>query len=167
MLLQSIKRKTFAFAVVAAVASVSLQVDAAHAEGPFARFAGHWRGDGKISLSNGTHESIRCRVNYAVGNAGTVLAQDLVCASQSYKFDVRSEVQAQGSALSGTWSETTRGVTGAVSGRVGGGTIQATVSGGTFSAGLALTVRGSTQYVTIRPSGPTDVVGVSVVLKRG
>lgn len=165
-MLPSINHKSFAFAVVAAVASLSLQVGTAHADGPFAKFAGNWRGDGKISVSDGAQESIRCRVTYTTGNAGTVLGQDLVCASRSYKFDVRSEVQANGGKVSGTWSETSRGVTGSVSGHVGSGTIQAVVSGGTFSAGLALTVRGNTQYIKIKPSGATDVVDVTVTLKR-
>src|SRR5665213_2598782 len=115
-MLQSINRKSFAFAVFAAAASLSLQVGVAHADGPFATFAGHWRGDGKISVSNGPQESIRCRVTYTTGNAGTVLGQDLLCASRSYKFDVRSEVQSNGNKVTGTWSETTRGVTGSVSG---------------------------------------------------
>ena len=165
-MLQSINRKSFALAVFAAAASLSLQVAVAHADGPFATFAGHWRGDGKISVSNGPQESIRCRVTYTTGNAGTVLGQDLLCASRSYKFDVRSEVQSNGNKVTGTWSETTRGVTGSVSGHVGNGTIQAVVSGGPFSAGLALTVRGNTQYVKIKPSGATDVVDVTITLKR-
>lgn len=165
-MLKSFNRKSFAYAVMAALTSLTLQAGAAHAEGPFTKFAGHWRGDGKITVSNGPQESIRCRVTYQTGNAGTVLGQDLICASRSYKFDVRSEVQAEGSRISGTWSETTRGVTGSVSGRAGNGSIQAVVSGGAFSAGLALTVRGNRQYVTIRPSGATDVTGVSMTLRR-
>ncbi len=165
-MLQSFNRKSFAFAVATALASLTLQVGVAHAAGPFAKFAGQWRGSGKITVSNGPQESIRCRGTYQAGNAGTVLGQNLVCASRSYKFDVRSEVQAQGSKVSGTWSETTRGVSGDVSGHVGNGTIQAVVSGGTFTAGLALTVLGNRQYVTIRPQGATDVTGVSVTLRR-
>lgn len=165
-MLQSFNRKSFTFAVATALASLSLPVGVAHAAGPFAKFAGKWRGNGKITVSNGPQESIRCRVTYQIANAGTVLAQNLVCASRSYKFDVRSDVQADGSKVSGTWSETTRGVTGNLSGRVGNGSIQAVVSGGTFTAGLSLTVQGNRQYVTIRPDGATDVTGVSVTLRR-
>lgn len=166
MLLQSINHKTFAFTMVAALAAVSLQVREAHAEGPFARFAGHWRGDGKISMADGTKESIRCRVTYSIANAGTTLTQVLICASQSYKFDVNSQVQAQGRQLSGSWTETTRNVTGSVSGSVADGTILAIVTGATFSAGLSLNIRGNSQYVRIRPQGTTDVADVSVALKR-
>ncbi len=165
MLLQSFHHKSFAFAVLA-LAAISLQVSEADAAGPFARFAGRWRGDGKISMSDGTKETIRCRVIYSVSNAGTTLTQNLTCASQSYKFDVSSQVQAQGQQLSGTWTETSRNVTGSVSGRVTDGTILATVTGATFSAGLSLAVRGGSQYVRIQPQGTTDVVDVTVTLRR-
>jgi hypothetical protein len=166
MLLQSINHKSVTLAVVAALAAVSVQVREAYADGPFARFAGAWRGDGKISMSDGTHESIRCRVTYSIANAGVELTQELTCASQSYKFDVSSQVHARGSQLSGSWTETTRGVTGRVSGSVTDGTILATVTGAGFSAGLSLNIRGNSQYVEIKPVGATDVVDVRVALKK-
>lgn len=167
MLLKSITRKSFILAAVAALAAAVVQIVPAEAAGPFSKFAGTWHGDGKISMQDGTKESIRCRVTYAVANAGTLLGQTLVCASQSYKFNVNSQVQADGSQLSGTWTETTRQVTGSVSGTVTDGTITGTVSGATFSAGLSLAVRGNNQFVRIKPSGTTDVVDVTVTLHRG
>jgi hypothetical protein len=170
MLLHSFNRKSFTFAVVAALATVSLQTPPTPAQarehGPFARFAGTWSGDGTITMSNGTRERIRCRVRYSVVGAGTGLTQDLVCASQSYKFDVSSQVRAAGSQLTGSWTETSRNVTGSVSGHVRDGVIQATVMGAAFSAGLSLSIHGRSQYVIIRPQGGTDVADVSVVLRR-
>jgi hypothetical protein len=165
MLLKTINHKTFAFVAVTALAAVSFQT-AAYAEGPFARFAGHWRGNGKITLSNGSHESISCRGTYAVGGGGASLTQNLTCASASYKVEVSSTVTAQGNQLSGTWSETTRGVTGSVSGTVSGNTIRAVVNGGSFAAGIGISVSGNSQNVTIRPEGGTDIVGVQVSLRR-
>lgn len=150
---------------MAALAASFVQIAPAAAGGPFQKFAGTWRGDGRISMQDGTKESIRCRVTYAV--AGPMLSQVLVCASQSYKFNVNSEVQADGGKLSGTWTETTRQVTGSVTGTVSDGSIVGTVSGATFSAGLSLTVRGNSQYVRILPAGTTDVVDVTVTLHRG
>lgn len=166
MLLKTINHKSFAFAAVTALAAVSFQASAAHAEGPFSRFAGHWRGSGKISLSDGSHESISCRGTYAVGDAGATLNQSLTCASASYKVEISSTVQAQGNQLSGSWSETTRGVTGTVSGTISGGTVRAIVNGGTFSAGIAINVSGNSQTVNIRPQGGTDIIGVTVSMRR-
>jgi hypothetical protein len=166
MLLQSINQKSFAFAALAVLTAVSLPSSSALAEGPFARFAGHWRGTGKISMSDGTKESITCRGSYAVADAGATLMQSLTCASASYKVEVSSQVQAQGDKLSGSWSETSRGVSGSVSGSVAGGIILATVTGATFSAGLSLKVTGGAQYVDIKPSGTTDITEVTVTMKR-
>jgi hypothetical protein len=161
MLLKSITQKSIILAAMAALAVFALQVRPAEADGPFQKFAGTWRGDGRISMSDGTKETIRCRVSYgvggAVGGAGTLLSQSLVCASQSYKFNVESQVRTDGSQLTGSWTETSRNVTGSVSGTVNDGTILATVTGATFSAGLSLTVRGNSQYVEIKPSESTDV----------
>ena len=52
--------------------------------------------------------SIRCRASYAVDGTGSSLTQRLTCASDSYRFVVVSEVIANGSSISGSWSETTR-----------------------------------------------------------
>jgi hypothetical protein len=93
------------------------------------------------------------------------LHQDLRCASDSYNFQVASDIVNQGGALSGTWSEVTRQVSGNVSGRMGGGAIQVAVSGPGFSAGLSIETSGNRQSVTIRPSGG-DIRDVSVSLMR-
>jgi len=117
-------------------------------------------------MRDGSKETIRCRVSYGVGGAGTLLSQSLVCASQSYKFNVESQVRTDGNQLTGSWTETSRDVTGSVSGTVNDGTILATVTGATFSAGLSLSIRGNSQFVQIRPSETTDVLDVTVTLHR-
>lgn len=168
MLLQSIARKSFAFAIMAGVVAVSLQASDARADGPLSHFAGHWRGTGKITTSNGTKESITCKGVFSVGDAGASLTQTLVCASASYKVNVSSQAQAQGGKLSGTWSETTRNVTGAVTGTINpaGTTVRAIVSGSTFQAGLSLNLSGGGLYVQIKPAN-VDIVDVSVALRKG
>jgi hypothetical protein len=132
---------------------------------PFAGMAGNWSGTGHIDMQNGSSERIRCRATYRVGDGGNSFHQELRCASDSYKFDVTSDVQARGSSISGTWSEASRGVTGSVSGTVSGGRIQARVEGGAFSATLTVTTNGRSQGVTIVPVG-TDVKGVTVGLAK-
>lgn len=136
------------------------------AGGPFAGLSGSWSGGGSIKLSNGTSEALRCRATYAVRLAGMGLDQNLICASDSYKFQVRSNVDYNAGAISGTWAETTRRVSGRVSGRAGEGEIEAKVDGGSFSASLAVSTSGNRQTVTIRPQG-TDVTEVAVRLQRG
>jgi hypothetical protein len=137
----------------------------AQAGGPFGGMGGSWSGGGTITVLNGTSERIRCRNIYKVENSGRSLIQDLRCASDSYKFEVRSNVNADGGAVFGTWTETTRNASGNVSGRISGGNIQATVIGPGFTAALAVSTHGSSQTVSIRPVG-TDVTAVSISLSR-
>ena len=158
--------KTIRFACLAAAATVAVAAaPAAFAQrgDSLAQFAGSWVGTGTISTINGS-ERIRCRVSYALSAANAV-HQDLRCASDSYNFQVSSNIVDQGGTISGTWSEVTRQVSGNVSGRVGGGTIQAAVSGAGFTAGLSISTSGNRQSVTIQPSGG-DVRAVSVNLMR-
>jgi hypothetical protein len=127
--------------------------------------AGTWAGSGQIDLQNGRSERIRCRANNAVGDGGNTMQQELRCASDSFHFDVNSNVESSDGAITGTWSETSRNISGQVSGRAAAGRIQARVNGGAFSAGLTMNGNGNSQAVTIVPVG-TDVKGVAVMLKK-
>jgi len=60
--------------------------------GPFAGLNGSWSGSGTVSLADGSKERIRCRANYTVDATGSGLRQSLRCASDSYKFDLASNV---------------------------------------------------------------------------
>src|SRR6266480_7014691 len=113
--------------------------------GPFAGMAGNWSGGGTVTLDDGSTERIRCRATYAVGAGGNGLNQNLLCASDSYKFDLRSSVIAEGGALSGTWSESSRGVNGTLQGRGANGNFQVLASAAGFNANISLTTRGNRQ----------------------
>jgi hypothetical protein len=156
-----------AAAGLAFMAMMGPEANAQRAEGPFTHLAGSWSGGGTIATSNGTRERIRCIATYGVGEGGHALTQSLRCASDSYRFYVTSNVRAEGGRLTGNWSETTRGASGEVSGIARDSVIQATVAGTGFTAGLAISTHGSSQSVTIRPQGATDIVEVSVNLRRG
>ena len=125
----------------------------AQSSGAFAGMAGVWSGNGTVALDNGQSERIRCRASYAVSRDGNGLNQTLTCASDSYKFDLKSNVIANGGALSGTWSESTRNISGNLQGRASGGHFGVVVSGPSFSADLSLNTRGNRQHVTIRSDG--------------
>jgi hypothetical protein len=98
--------------------------------------AGAWTGAGTIALSDGSIERLRCRATYRVDDSETGLQQSLRCASDSYKFDLSSDLVSQGGHISGTWSESSRGISGSLEGRVGGGRITAFVEGAGFSANI-------------------------------
>ncbi len=136
-------------------------------EGPFKGLSGPWNGTGTIEVSNGTSERIRCRASYSVTPSGETMHQDLRCASDSYKFQVDSSVIADASgSLSGQWTETTRQVTGAISGRIAPGSITTNVHGPAFSAALSVETKGDKQVVSIRPEGQ-DITSIRIEMKRG
>src|SRR4051794_12536840 len=76
------------------------------AEAPFAHLTGAWSGQGKITVQNGSSESIRCRGSYRAGASGTTLKLGLRCASDSYKFELASDITYDGGNISGSWNET-------------------------------------------------------------
>jgi hypothetical protein len=158
-------KSMFRMAAVAALAAGWANAPAMAQSGPFAALNGTWNGTGTISLSKGTEERLRCRASYAASQGGARLGQNLRCASDSYNFDLRAEVNAAGSSISGTWSEQTRNVGGNITGEVKGNRIQVLVDSAGFSATLTLVTQGDKQTVTIRSKGQ-DLTGAVINLVR-
>jgi hypothetical protein len=156
-------RRLILAAVTLLVASASSSASYAQS-GPFAGMAGNWSGGGTVTLDDGSTERIRCRATYAVGAGGNGLNLNLLCASDSYKFDLRSNVIAQGGSLSGSWSESSRGVNGTLEGRGGNGYFQALASAPGFNANISLTTHGNRQSVVIRAE--SQFRGASISLAR-
>jgi hypothetical protein len=118
-------------------------------------------------MTNGGAERIRCKATYAVNATGKAVQQTLRCASDSYRLEISSNVIAEGGSLSGSWTEATRGVSGNISGRASSSEIVANVTGDGFAARLDVRTNGDKQSVTIRPQGGTDIVAVSIGLRKG
>ncbi|MDR3462189.1 MAG: hypothetical protein P4L76_07735 [Beijerinckiaceae bacterium] len=150
--------------VILAMGSVITPAVAA-VDGPFGVFDGSWTGSGTVTVKDGTRERLRCKARYQISAGGTALRQDLTCASDSYKFNVLSDIVAQGGTLSGTWTELTRNVSGQVTGRIDPKQISAVVDGVGFTAGVGIASRGARQSVQIRPTG-TDITDVSVTMSK-
>ena len=136
-------------------------------EGPFLGLSGHWSGAGTVTMTDGATERIRCKASYAVNATGKAVQQTLRCASDSYRFEISSNVISEGGSLSGSWAEATRGASGNISGRASGAEIVVNVAGPGFTAHLDLRTQGDRQSVTIRPQGGTDVTAVSIALRKG
>jgi hypothetical protein len=148
------------------LAALCLPGNAAQAAAsPFAAMAGSWSGGGVLNTTDGTQEQLRCRASYDVGGTGAELRLNLRCASDSYNFDLASEVEYRGGMIEGSWNEASRNASGTISGRAAGGRIEALAQGDSFSAGLSLTTRGNRQTVSIHPQG-TSITAVSLALER-
>jgi hypothetical protein len=148
---------------VATLFAASVFSSASHAQsGPFAGMAGNWSGAGTVTLDDGSTERIRCRASYAVGAGGSGLNQTLTCASDSYKFNLSTNVTAQGTALSGTWNESSRNINGAIEGRGSNGNFEVVATAPGFSANISLTTRGNKQSVVIRAESQFKNASISL-----
>src|SRR5881392_2839128 len=152
------------FAVVTLFfATVSGSVSYAQS-GPFAGMAGVWAGGGTVTLDDGSSERIRCRATYAVGAGGAGLNMSLLCASDSYRFDLTGNLISDRGVLSGTWGESSRGINGTLQGRGANGNFQLAANAGGFNANLSLTTRGNRQSVNI--TAQSGFRGASIALSR-
>lgn len=148
------------------LAALLFTVSASYAQSrPFAGLDGAWSGNGTISLSDGSSERIRCRASYKVDGTGLGLKQTLRCASDSYKFDLSSDVTSQGDRISGNWSEASRNIVGNLQGTAGGGKIEVLVEAPGFTASLLMRTNGSKQTIQISSKG--DIRGVSITMVKG
>jgi hypothetical protein len=155
----------------AAVLAGVIGTTPAHAErgsqasGPFSDFVGGWAGSGTVNLANGSSERIRCNAAYATGSDSNNLRSVIRCASDSYKFELASDVTDQGGKFTGVWREATRNIAGQIAGTSKPGELQAAIDMPGFKAGLNIATRGNRQVVSIQSQG-TELAGVSINLAR-
>jgi hypothetical protein len=157
-------RQAVFLALLSLLASPSLAEGAA--ESPFAALPGSWAGTGTIALSSGAKERIRCRANYRLEGGSVNLRLELSCTSDSYKFELRSQIAYADRAITGNWDEATRGVGGNITGTAIGSQIRARAEGQTFTAILGMNTQGSRQSVSIQSPG-SEMSSVTIDLTRG
>lgn len=133
---------------------------------PFASLSGSWSGSGTISLNTGAKERIRCRAQYRTPTQSGGMHLDLRCASDSYKFELQSDLSHNDGAISGTWSEATRGAAGSITGTSAGGQMNLRATSPVFSASLAVHTRSNQQTISIQSPG-SEIAAVAINLSRG
>src|SRR6201999_66134 len=120
-----VQRIALALGLVLLPVSASAQQ---HGGGAFSSFAGDLAGGGTVKTSAG-NERIRCKAHSDVTSDGTLLEQNLLCASDSYKLQVRSKVAATGTRFAGKWNEVTRDAIGNISGTITSTAIRGKIDG--------------------------------------
>ena len=137
------------------------------AEGAFAAFPGSWNGTGKIRIGDKT-ERIRCKATYSSrGSTASDIELALICASDSYKFDLGGEFEAdEKNKIHGNWSERSRGVNGIASGSTRGDRFQIHVESAPFSGNVTIVTHGNSQSVNIDTIGTEDKISATITLHR-
>jgi hypothetical protein len=133
------------------------------ADGVLGQFAGSWSGAGTITVQNGSRERIRCRSANKLDS--TILNLSLRCASDSYKFELASDLASEAGNISGSWNETTRGVFGKLAGRFASGRIQATASAVGFNATLLIFIHSNALNILIKSPG-SEIQEVAVSMAK-
>lgn len=155
----------FSAAALAALLALPGVGPAQAANSPFTALSGTWSGGGVITMASGAKERIRCRAQYGVDGSGSNLDLRLRCASDSFTFELQSNVAHNNGVVSGTWAETTRAVGGSLDGSAKGNHIQVRVSG-TLSALLAMSTNANQQSISIQAPG-SEMTSVAISLSRG
>jgi hypothetical protein len=134
--------------------------------GLFEAWAGSWSGEGALTTADGTRSRIRCLVTYAVQDRGRAVRQDLRCASDTYRFEITSNMVQSGQSLSGDWFESTRRVGGRITGRASGSRLDIRAEGDTFTALVTVTTQDNRQTFVLESPG-SQLSDVSITLSRG
>ena len=137
------------------LATGCLRAEGAATVNVFTKFVGNWVGGGKIFLSSGKQENIRCRGTFSPNQAlaGVSMKLELRCANDTFNFELQSEINYNGSGVTGNWTERTRGLNGTISGALKGDEINAVVESQTFTAMMDLINNGDKQQVRITSPG--------------
>ena len=153
--LQGSARTLLAAAATFLFATVDLHAEGAAKVNVFTKFVGNWIGNGKIFLSSGKQENIRCRGTFSPNEvvAGVGMKLELRCANETFNFELQSEINYNGTQVSGNWTERSRGLNGTISGSMKGDEINAVVESQTFTAMMDLINNGDKQQVRITSPG--------------
>ena len=157
-----LNRRLLMAAAVLFVTAVATSSESKAQAGPFAPLAGTWSGVGTVTLDDGSTERIRCRAKYAP--VGPTMEMSLTCASDAYKFNLGADVKAEGGAIAGSWSETSRTISGALQGRGAGGNYELVASTAGFNANISLKTSGNKQSVRMRAD--SQFRGADITLSR-
>jgi hypothetical protein len=150
-------------AAVAGALLVGPQASGARHQGPFAEFAGNWRGGGRVVTSDGRAETINCRARNDISEGGAGISEALVCASDASRFDIRFSAVADGGSVTGNWQEATRNLAGTLAGQIANGGFEGTVNGGGFAFSVRYRTNGRALTVEIGiNAGGIDRVEVSM-----
>ena len=165
----SIFRKISKSAAAGAVLAFALTLAQPASSAPFSNLPGKWSGAGKIRVKGQDTERLRCSANYQPrGSSGSTIMLRLACDSDSYKFELVGDFDADsGNAISGRWTENTRNVGGTAIGKVAGDRFDLHIESSAFAANLRMVTKSNRQSVTFDAQGGGQIVDASITLNKG
>jgi hypothetical protein len=143
-------------------ASAALAQDAS----PFTKLAGRWLGEGRLGITGGATEAVKCRVTYFVSDEGRQVRQTIRCATDTGTVEVQSTVAHASGNLSGTWKELSREWSGDLTGRVTANGFKVSIKGSELNANMDIIVKDNRQIIEIQFIN-SSLIGMTLILTRG
>ena len=140
----------------------------AHAEepSPFEKLSGRWVGEGRLGIRDGNTEKVKCRVTYILAGQGDELKQTIRCASAGGNVEVQSVVAHAGGALTGSWRELVRDMSGELSGTVTPKGFRVAIKGQALNANMDIILTDTKQIIEIQFID-SSLIGLTLVLEKG
>jgi hypothetical protein len=132
----------------------------------FEKLAGRWVGEGRLGISGGNTENVKCRATYILADEGSQLKQSIRCASASGNIEVQSTVMQSSSTLTGSWKELIRDMSGQLSGTATANGFKVAVKGDALSANMDISVKDGRQIIEIQFI-KHYLIGLTLVLAKG
>ena len=133
---------------------------------PFAKLAGRWLGDGRLGITGGATERVKCRVTYVVTDDARQVRQTIRCAADSGTVEVQSTVTHAAGNLTGTWKELSRDWSGELSGNVTPRGFKVAIKGSELNANMDIIVKDDRQIIEIQFIN-SSLIGLTLVLNKG
>ncbi len=164
------RRRARAFALgvlLAVVAALACQSTVSAVDvSPFEKLAGRWVGEGRLGVRDNATESVKCRVTYILAGGQDQLKQTIRCASAGGNIEVQSQVQHVAGALTGSWTELVRNMSGEITGSVTPRGFRVAVKGDSLNANMDIIVLGTKQVIEIQFIN-SSLIGLTLVLEKG
>jgi hypothetical protein len=138
---------------------------AAELSSPFEKVVGRWTGEGRLGMKEGGTETVKCRVTYFLEGDGNQLRQNIRCASTSGSIEILSSVTHVAGALTGSWRELTRNMSGELQGAVTPRGFKVAVKGTDLSASMDIIVHGTRQIIETQFHN-SALVGLTLILSK-
>ena len=132
----------------------------------FTGLSGSWSGNGRVKFDGGQSEAVKCVAYYKDRDGGAGVGLAVRCSSASGGgIELRANLAATGTAVTGTWEERKYNAAGNLTGQSDGRRISLTIDGGGLSGTMTVTTNGRKQALAFVSQG-SALQGVDIDLSR-
>jgi hypothetical protein len=138
----------------------------AQTKSPLTPLAGRWTGEGRLGLKDSPPETVKCRATYIAVENQDAMKQTIRCATAGGSIEVISTLANAAGQLTGEWKETTRNLSGTLTGTADDKGLQIAVRGDGLSANMGVLVKGDRQIVEIQFID-SALIGLTLMMVKG